>query len=247
MIMQKGTCLQTYIPMRSEPRSGAEMVSTLLFGESYDVLNEQDDWLRIRTEFDNYDGWISASSFHEYIQFTEMIDTDYVEAYTKGEKLQIPCGGLIPENNKIQIGDKSFELKLNLKPNHHLPFRIRLVNTARSLLNAPYLWGGRSFMGIDCSGFVQVVFKANGINLPRDTRQQIKTGNPIHFKELEAGDLVFFTKPDKDTVSHVGLMISPNEIIHASGKVRIDKLTQKGIVSENDVTYKILDIRRVMN
>ena len=93
--------MQTYIPMRAEPRSEAAMVSALLFGENYAVTEEREGWLHVKTDFDNYEGWISANTFHEYSLFTVMIETDYVEAYTKGEKIQIPCGGLIPENNRI--------------------------------------------------------------------------------------------------------------------------------------------------
>ncbi len=240
-----GTCMQTFIPMRAEPHSEAEMVSSLIFGENYSVINQERDWLQIKTEFDEYEGWISGNAFHEHEVFTSLVDTDYVEAFTKGEKLLIPCGGLIPENNKIQLGDKTFELKFNLKPSNHLPIKIRLINTAKSFLNTPYLWGGRCFMGIDCSGFIQVVFKANLINLPRDTSKQILEGNTVSFSELQSGDLVFFKKPGAEKVSHVGLMINASEIIHASGKVRIDKLTAKGIVINNLLAYEVIATRRI--
>ncbi len=243
----KGTCLQTFIPMRSEPRSGAEMVSSLIFGESYTVIENQKDWLKIITEFDQYEGWISGNTYAPFTTYTQLVDTDCVEAFAKGEKIIIPCGGLIPEGNKFILHDKSFELKFNLKPNHHLPLKLRLINTAKTLLNAPYLWGGRCFMGIDCSGFVQVVFKANAISLPRDTKQQITCGTSISFPEIQSGDLVFFKKTDGENVSHVGLMISNTEIIHASGVVRIDKLSKDGIVVDKQPVYVLLDIRRIVN
>ena len=243
----KGTCLQTYIPMRSEPRSGAEMVSSLIFGESYTIIENQKDWLKIETEFDQYQGWISGNAYAPLTTYTQLVDTDYVEAYTKGEKIMLPCGGLMPEGTKFVLHDKTFELKFNLKPNHHLPLKLRLINTAKSLLNAPYLWGGRCFMGIDCSGFIQVVFKANAINLPRDTKQQINCGTNVLFSEIQSGDLVFFKKPDGESVSHVGLMISNTEIIHASGIVRIDKLSKEGIVIDTQLAYAILDNRRIVN
>lgn len=247
MSATKGTCLQTYIPMRSEPRSGAEMVSSLIFGESYSVIEHQKDWLKIVTEFDQYEGWISANTFEPLIQFSQLVDTDFIEAFAKGEKILIPCGGLIPDGSKFTLHDKTFELKFNLKPNHHLPLKLRLVNTAKSFLNAPYLWGGRCFMGIDCSGLVQVVFKANAISLPRDTKQQIECGHPISISEIQAGDLVFFRKPEGEKVSHVGLMISDTDILHASGRVRIDKLSKEGIVIDKQLAYVLLDIRRVIS
>jgi hypothetical protein len=243
----KGTCLQTFIPMRNEPRSGAEMVSSLIFGESYTIIENQKDWLKIITEFDQYEGWISGNTYAPSTTYTQLVDTDFVEAFAKGEKILIPCGGLIPEGNKFILHDKSFELKFNLKPNHHLPLKLRLINTAKTLLNAPYLWGGRCFMGIDCSGFVQVVFKANAISLPRDTKQQITCGTSVSFPEIQSGDLVFFKKPDGENVSHVGLMISNTEIIHASGLVRIDKLSLEGIVIDKQLDYALIDIRRIVN
>ncbi len=245
--MLEGSCLQTYIPIRSEPRPGAEMVSSLIFGESYTVLEQTEEWLHIRTHFDQYEGWISANTYNAPVDYTEVIDTDYVEAHIKGEKILIPCGGLIPENNRIQLQDKAFELKVNLKPSNHLPLRIRLTNSARSLLNAPYLWGGRTFMGIDCSGFVQVVYKANGISLPRDTRQQVSEGTDVAYNVLQTGDLVFFSKPGSEKVGHVGMMLSPKEIIHASGKVKIDQLTKDGIVSEGKLIYHTIALKRIVS
>lgn len=243
----KGTCLQTFIPMRSEPRSGAEMVSSLIFGESYNITERQKDWLKIVTDFDQYEGWISANCYEPFTSFSQLVDTDYIEAFAKGEKIAIPCGGLIPNSKKFTLHDKTFELKFNLKPNHHLPLKLRLINTAKTLLNAPYLWGGRCYMGIDCSGFVQVVFKANAIDLPRDTKQQIKCGTGVSISEIQSGDLVFFKKPEGENVSHVGLMISDTDIIHASGRVRIDKLSKEGIVIDKQLAYSILDCRRIIN
>lgn len=247
MTEAKGTCLQTFIPMRSEPRSGGEMVSSLIFGESYKITEQQKDWLKIITDFDAYEGWISANAFEPFTSFSQLVDTEFIEAFAKGEKLLIPCGGLIPDTSKFTLHDKTFELKFNLKPNHHLPLKLRLINTAKTFLNAPYLWGGRCFMGIDCSGFVQVVFKANAINLPRDTKQQINCGSSIPISEIESGDLIFFKKPDGQNVSHVGLMISQTEIIHASGRVRIDKLSKEGIVIDKQLAYATIDCRRILS
>ncbi len=247
MSTQKGTCLQTYIPMRSEPKSGGEMVSSLIFGESYLVLETQNDWIKIVADFDHYEGWISANTYSDYTPFNHLVDLVFVEAFSKGESILIPCGGLIPDSRKFNIRDKVFELKFNLKPNHHLPIKLRIINTAKSFLNMPYLWGGRCFMGIDCSGFVQVVFKANQIDLPRDTKQQIREGAPIDFTDLQSGDLVFFKKPGAENVSHVGLMINASEIIHASGKVRIDRMSKEGLMIDKVLAYELMDMRRLVS
>lgn len=232
--------------MRSEPRSGAEMVSALLFGESYDVLQTGDDWLEIQTHFDNYKGWISANTHNPFQEnFTRIVDTVYTEAVAKGDKLMIPCGGQLPADDKPEIQGQRYEIKFNLKPSHHLPLPIRLVNTAKSFLNAPYLWGGRCFMGIDCSGLTQVVFKANGITIPRDTKQQIEKGENVNFGSLQTGDLVFFSKPGLNKVSHVGMMINATEIIHASGKVKIEKLQPEGLYKEGVQVYETIARKRL--
>lgn len=243
--MNKGTCLQSFTAIRSEPRSGAEMISSLIFGESYQIVDKNNGWLNILTDYDQYSGWISESNFNEYMELPQLVTSLYCKASTKDKTLYIPCGANIPSNNKIIIEGETYQIYHNLKGYEHLPFHLRLIKTAKSFLNTPYLWGGKSFMGIDCSGLVQMVLKTENIFLPRDTSQQIKYGNSVTFKEIKTGDLAFFSSPEKDNVSHVGMITNGLEIIHASGKVRLDHLNEEGIYINNNLKYKLLDIKRM--
>jgi hypothetical protein len=246
--MEKGTCMITYIPVRNEPRPGAEMVTSLIFGESYTILETAGDWLRIKLDFDAYEGWISINSHAEYLEFNTVNDALFLEAAGKHQRLMIPCGGAIPESGTLVADGEKYIIEKKLKTNHHLPLPLRLLKTAQSFMNTPYLWGGRTFMGIDCSGFIQVVFKACGMALPRDTKQQVNSGREVSFEEIMACDLVFFTSPGSEKVSHVGMMIDKNNLIHSSGKVKINRLSPEGlfILEKDRLTYALHSIRRVI-
>lgn len=244
--MQKGSCLIAYVPLRAEPRSGAEMVSTLLFGESYSILEDNGEWLKILTDFDGYEAWMSKGSHSDSVDFNEVNDALFLEAVADNQKMFIPCGAMIPESGSFFIGKTKFKINRKLKTNHHLPLKIRLLKTAQYFLNTPYLWGGRSFMGIDCSGFVQVVFKANGIDLPRDTSQQMNVGTEVGFDEIKAGDIILFSKPDSDKVSHVGIYFENGQVIHSSSFVQFSDFTDKGLMIEGKLAYKLICIRRVI-
>ena len=245
--MLKGTCLLSFIPIREEARSGSEMINSLLFGESYTIVESRDEWLKITTHFDGYTGWISKNAFDEFIEFDSICNSLYLIAKSNNEKIYIPCGGKFPSTLNFIKNGKKFKVEQLLKPIHHLPLKIRLIKTAQQFLNTPYLWGGRSFMGIDCSGYTQIIFKANGINLLRDTSQQITQGNTIKLNELNSCDLVFFANPDSEKVSHVGLMMDEENIIHSSGFVKIQKLEPLGLYSNKGIlTHKVIDFKRII-
>jgi cell wall-associated NlpC family hydrolase len=111
-------------------------------------------------------------------------------------------------------------------------WRQEVIKTALPLLNTPYLWGGRTNWGIDCSGFVQTVFKLNGIDLPRDAYQQAEHGETLGFlEEAQPGDLAFFDN-EAGRITHVGILLGQGKIIHASGNVRIDPIDHHGIIHQ---------------
>ena len=123
---------------------------------------------------------------------------------------------------------------------------------AQTLLNAPYLWGGKNAMGTDCSGFTQVVYAAMGVNLLRNAREQMTQGELIpSLAEAQPGDLAFFDHADRDpkatNISHVGLLLSPTEIIHCSGCVHIDTIDEQGIhLPDGELTHHLVQIKRYL-
>lgn len=220
------------------------MVSSLIFGESCTVSEINDSWAYIRTDFDQYEGWVNSDSLSPFTTFEVVNESVFLTALGTKQKILIPCGGLMPESGIFEIDGDKFEVERKIKTNHHLPLLLRITNVALSFLNAPYLWGGRTFMGIDCSGLTQVVYKACGIALPRDSSQQANSGREASFDSIQPCDLVFFSRPTAANVSHVGLMLDNKRIIHASGKVKIDELSDEGIVTSGTLKYKIATIRR---
>ncbi|MCO4820331.1 MAG: C40 family peptidase [Bacteroidetes bacterium] len=220
----KGQCLLSVVPVRSEGKSQAEIVTQLLYGETYTVITRLPEWLEIKIDFDGYQGWISANQFSE-----PQFKPEGVVLHNKLEVIEdviVPFAGNLPN----QTG--------------YAPEDITVL--AKRLLGSPYLWGGKTCMGIDCSGFVQVIHKVKNIRLPRDASQQAKMGVEVDFRKRKAGDLAFFGNA-KGKVNHVGLLVSENEIIHASGEVRIDPFSIHGIIHgvTGTQTHELFEIRRL--
>lgn len=220
-----GQCLLSVIPLRSAPKSQSEIVTQLLYGETYTVLEQESDWVKIVTTFDNYTGWISQNQQSDVAFHSESLVTS--ELFVKYNDQIIPLGGVVENslNNQAVLG---------------------IIPTGMLFLNTPYLWGGRTFMGIDCSGFVQVVHKVNNIKLPRDASQQVHLGEAVSFDGKQPGDLVFF-ESESGNIHHVGIVLNDTEIIHASGSVRIDTLGASGIIhkSNGNQTHRLHSIKRL--
>lgn len=253
-----GVCRLSIVPVRGEASDKAELVTQLFFGEHYEVLSVSKDkkWLKIRIHFDQYEGWIDVKQHHtiskehfDYINRADFkITTDVTTSilYNKNP-LTIVMGSIIPiSGSELFKMEEQFAFNGESKSVGQKRDAEYLKITAQKYLNAPYQWGGKSPFGIDCSGFVQMVFKINGYKLLRDASQQAKQGKAIS-KDVEAGDLAFFKGKD-EKITHVGMILAPDKIIHASGKVRIDHFNEEGILNSDTKVYshQLASIRRIL-
>ncbi|HRZ76833.1 MAG TPA: C40 family peptidase [Bacteroidales bacterium] len=243
--MLYGICTLSVVPMRREPSERSEMVSQLLFGELLWILERQGNWLFARTALDDYEGWIDIKQvtqigedfFRYYHSRTNEVVTDMSAQLFDGRErrhLLIPAGSTMPgiRGRVLEINGKRYILdgetnRIILADRASV--RKYILEIATRYLDTPYLWGGRSPFGLDCSGFVQIVFKICGIRLRRDSAQQAMEGRGLSFlSESRPGDLAFFD--DKEgRITHVGILMGDDRIIHCSGKVRIDPIDQQGI------------------
>ena len=235
--MKFGISNLSIIPQRSEANDKAEMINQILFGEHFKVLEIRKKWSKIRLSHDSYEGWIcnkqwQAISEEDYKQLDKdvaTITTDILDIITKEYQQPIVIGSVLPfyKSGHALINEEMYKFD-GLSTQGYVD-KNKLRQNALIFLNAPYVWGGRSPLGIDCSGLTQIVYRLQGIDLPRDAYQQAKVGTTLSFiEESEVGDLAFFD--DKEgKVIHVGIILEDNHIIHASGKVRIDRIDQQGI------------------
>ncbi len=226
-------------PVRRKPRHQAEMTNQLLFGDTVLVLKSKKSfWFKVRSLTDHYEGWITANMLKPVSEKTARLFVPHVTADAlttitiNGQAMQVPMGAALHNYSAGQaiIDELAVEVTGNV---HNREETARdpehLQNIALRWLNAPYLWGGRTILGVDCSGFVQVTYKMLGVDLPRDAWQQAQVGSSVaKLKNSQPGDLAFFD--DKDEIVHVGILLGNDRIIHSSGKVRIDTIDKKGIV-----------------
>ena len=257
--MNFGICPLSVVPVRSSASDKSKMISQLLFGEIVELLESKSSWTKVRCMWDNYIGWVDLKQLKIITQ--DDVDTyknnyshslELVQgAMTEGHYVPITIGATLPrfDGLKFNLNGSSFTFSGQaISPQEIEPSVELLLKIARRYLYAPYLWGGRSPLGIDCSGFTQMVFKIIGTPLPRDAAQQVEEGELIDFVEQALpGDLAFF-KNKKGKVVHTGIIMPEGQIIHASGQVRIDKLDHFGIfnVDQNKYSHKLRVIKRIL-
>lgn len=257
--MQPAICLLSVVPMRKEPSHRSEMVSQLLFGEYVEMGEEKDDFVFVKCLYDGYEGWVQANQLTPVTAAQVLSTREYIGVNSEEVLLNWRCRNMpfsvpiyYPEDpaGHLQFGEAQVVysvLEGAVWNVDQRPFNKKNLDTILWIfLDTPYLWGGKSMYGIDCSGFAQQVFKLFGVKLLRDAYLQAEQGTEVKtLEETRLGDLAFFQN-EKGRVMHVGIVLEENKIAHASGKVRIDTLDEEGIVNgENGKrTHRLHSIRR---
>lgn len=249
-------CNLSIIPLRIEPNDRSEIVSQVLFGEHFEIIEQDKVWTKIKLNYDNYEGYIdskqyqiiSVENYNTLCKESIILNADLVEYISAPNNILIPItlGASLSFLNHTDINCHGYEFE-GLKISG-IKLKSNLVSSAFLYLNAPYLWGGKTPFGIDCSGFTQMVYKLNGYKLLRDASQQATQGEVLSFiEESEPGDLAFFDN-EEGNIIHVGIILEDNYIIHASGKVRVDRLDHLGIYNAevNRHTHRLRVIKKII-
>jgi cell wall-associated NlpC family hydrolase len=253
--METYICENVFVPLRSGPSHKSEMLSQVIFGESYTIIDQAGKWIKIETQFDNYHGWIDL----DHLQHSAIINN--------GKSLVINRSLLCHKNDKTRLvlepGSEIFKPDFIAKTfmtgesifrttddfsSSYVSVTESLTDTALRFINSPYIWGGRIPSGIDCSGLTQLVYKIHGTAIPRDSWQQAETGETISFiSDARPGDLVFFDN-ERGKISHVGMIFAAGLVIHASGRVRIDTIDHQGIFKPEigGYSHRLRLIKRIL-
>lgn len=248
--MQYGICTLSIVPVRSNPANASEMVTQLLYGEYFKILEERGKWSRIRIAYDSYEGWVSNNQiqkieeglYDQHYDDNRIYSADLIEFISNktGDLIHIPMGSLLNYANSQNLIFEGHTVS-------GIKDKANIVNTAALYLNTPYLWGGKTPFGIDCSGLTQMVYMLNGHALKRDSAEQAKQGEALSFiEESEPGDLAFFDD-NEGNIIHVGIMMKDNYIIHVDGMVRIDRIDHSGIynVDLKKHTHQLRVIKKI--
>ena len=256
-------------PVREQPSEAAEQATQLLFGEVCEVVDHLPGWTKIRSTMDGQTGWVSAKmvtpvseeakkQWGDEAMGVVAVPMAVATDIATGEKRMLTIGTRLPNyaNGTFIVLEKQYQIDpscvYEIKGEKVEVKGEEVVRVAKSLLNVPYLWGGKNMMGFDCSGFVQTVYSVFGIQLLRNAREQITQGEVVNsLAESQPGDLVFFDHSDRDPnatkISHVGMLISPTQVIHCSGCVHIDRIDEMGVyLSNGEMTHHLVQIKRYL-
>ena len=240
--MDYGVVIVAAAAVRRKAWHQSEMTNQLLFGETVEVINQKVRlWVKVRSLHDNYEGWMTNTLLQETNEgtaksYSEYITTGFLSTVRLNEmNIQVSIGSSLPgfmEGRGVMNGS-IYQLEGGYRKRTEASAEAgSLKHITQQWLNVPYLWGGRTILGVDCSGFVQVSYKMIGIDLPRDAWQQAQEGEVVRkLGAAQCGDLAFFD--DQEEIIHVGILLGDDRIIHASGKVRIDNIDKKGIVNSD--------------
>ena len=267
----------TVVPVRENPSEGAEQLTQLLFGEVCEVLDRLPRWTKVRSLVDTQEGWVDFKMVSLTSEPSEQLALRVLNApvvaapmapatpMDGGADLLLTLGTRLPNysHGTFEVLGQQYLIdptcvstaqrstgEADLQQSDLQ--RSDLATIAQSLFNAPYLWGGKNLMGMDCSGFTQVVYAAMGVNLLRNAREQMTQGELVpSLADAQPGDLAFFDHADRDpkatNISHVGLLLSPTEIIHCSGCVHIDTIDEQGIhLADGSLTHHLVQIKRYL-
>jgi gamma-D-glutamyl-L-lysine dipeptidyl-peptidase len=223
--MNKAYTDLSIIPLRAEPTEKAEMVNQMVYGESCTILEIEGLWAKIKTDEDGYVAWVSKNQLIK--NQPSLVGPNKIRKPFQIHNFKLfPMGCMVSFETQDVVGD--------------------VGDLAKTFLDVPYLWGGKTFVGMDCSGFIQGIHASFDVKLPRDAYQQAEVGDAILFHDYAALDLAFF-KNEKGSITHVGLLLEDSEIIHASGQVRIDEFRRTGIFKNGELTHELSHINRIAN
>ena len=278
----KGISLHSVVPVRTEARETAEMSTQILFAEQCEILAEQARWYQVRLCQDGQEGWVDKKMLTPLSAEEEqklpaeatamvLMPMAYAVSENNGQTIPLTAGTRLCnyKDGRFELLGVGFRIDPSMVLTAPLPMdEPHLLQAVRFFLNIPYLWGGKNAMGMDCSGFTQVVLSLFGKHLLRNASQQATQGTEVNrLEDAQAGDLAFFCKPNADNennennanngapapITHVGILIDKQRIIHCSGRVKVEKIDATGIFSieqadaqhpQGQYTHQLLSIRR---
>ena len=267
--------LHSIVPVRVEPKESAEQSTQILFGQTCAILERIPRWNRIKIDADGQEGWVNSKMIapmtkEEYALYS----TDYKQAayvlypvayavsVNNAQTIPLTAGTRLPkyQDGQFQILGVSFRIDPSMVIQQPLTINEQnLIQTIRFFLNVPYLWGGKNALGMDCSGFTQTILSLFGKHILRNASEQATQGRKIAtLQKAKAGDLAFFAyyneEHQQDKITHVGILLDAERVVHCSGRVKVEKIDNTGIFSveqaSNDhpngqYTHRLLQIRRL--